>query len=101
REAREPFRLALHLDVAAVLRDDAVADRQAEPRAAAHGLRREERLEDLRADRGGHAGPVVLDDEHERIVLAARGRADRASPLRVLDRLLGVDEEVQEDLLEL
>ena len=42
---------AVHLDAAAVLGDDGVADRQPEPGAAARRLRREERLEDLRCDR--------------------------------------------------
>ena len=37
---------ALHLDGPAVRRDDAMADREAEPRALADTLRREERIED-------------------------------------------------------
>ena len=62
----------LELDVAAVRLGHRAHDRQPEPRrAAAVAVAAHEPLEDLLAQRGGHAGPVVLDREHH---VAARAR---------------------------
>lgn len=56
-----------NLDPAAVGRDDAVADSQTEPCAAAGGLGRVKRVEDLADDGGGNAGAGVGDfDSHIR-----------------------------------
>src|SRR5215472_3211084 len=67
RELGERPRPALDGDCAAVLlRDDVIADREAQSRALAGGLGREERLEQLVPDLGWDAGAVVpyphLDD---------------------------------------
>src|SRR6516164_9099324 len=62
-------RLTLHRDRAAVLlRDDVVADRQAEAGAFAGRLRREERLEQLVSDLRRDAGAVVTYPDFDRII---------------------------------
>src|SRR5262245_8890989 len=53
-EAGPDADVALDLDLAAVLCDDAVADAQAQARAPPHGLGGEERIEDLRQHVGGN-----------------------------------------------
>ena len=59
-ELGERAHLAVDLDRTAVLlRDDVVADRQAEPSALTGRLGREERLEQFVPDLGRNAGPVV------------------------------------------
>src|SRR5262249_61765975 len=50
---------ALHRDASPVRRDDAVADGEAEPRAAANVLGREEGIEDVAEGIGLDPGPVV------------------------------------------
>src|SRR5262249_29692459 len=98
---------ALHLDRAAVLLEDAVADRQPEPEALVLG--REERIEDARAHVGGNPGPLVA---HLRLDHAALPRAQihlaekrvQADPRRQRQtpaaphRLERVADEVVEDL---
>ena len=82
-----------------MLARDAVADRQAEARAQALGLGREERVEHPAPDLGRNARPVVRDLELD--LRLRRGGVDRDRAHRV-DRhqgLLGVDHEVQEHLL--
>ena len=51
----------VHTDGAAVLADDVVGDRQAQPRSLIGGLRGEERVEDLVHHVGGDAVAVVAD----------------------------------------
>src|SRR5690606_654782 len=60
-EPGAPAGLAVHLDPAAVLRHDAVADRQPQPGAPPRRLGGEERLEDLGQFRPGDADTGVLD----------------------------------------
>src|SRR5437899_2371268 len=62
---------ALHLDGAAVLLEDAMADREAEPEALVLG--REERVEDPRADAGGNPRALI---GHLRLGHAALARAE-------------------------
>ena len=73
-------RCAVHLDAAAVLGDDRVADRQPEPRAAAGRLGRVEWFEDL--GQVGAANPLtVIDhfgDDVLRVVAPSRAQLDRA-----------------------
>src|SRR5262249_61630895 len=63
-EAAAEARLALHLDPAAVLLDDPVRNREAEPRALADGLGGEEGVEDRREPVGGGALALVVAREH-------------------------------------
>jgi hypothetical protein len=86
-----------------VLLDDAVdTERRALP--LAH-LRREEGLEDARHDLGRDAGAVVLElDHHPRLSAfrpLASAHADGVAPAARHDGVLGVEQEVQEYLLEL
>src|SRR5262245_10719810 len=62
-----------------LLRDDVVADRQAEPRPFTGWLGREERLEQLGADLGLNACPVVAHSDLDRIAEFARGNRKRWS----------------------
>src|SRR6266571_3528176 len=95
-EGRSGARRALHLDLAAVVLDDPLGDRQpqADPRLA----RREERLEDPFEVGGGDAGAGVAEDDRRR--RHPPGRAARrglhlqpAARRRRLDR---VDDDVEE-----
>src|ERR671924_821392 len=89
-------RAAVHVDVAAVVLHDAVYER--EPEAAAAGLRREERLEDVAQVAGGDAltgvghaqDQAAAGDCHRHLELAAVGH-----------RLHGVEAEIPDDLPEL
>src|SRR5262249_53161901 len=90
----------IHGDLPAVLLDDLVGDRQAEPRALADRLGREERIEDLGQDIGRYALAVVLDFHRDVLVaLAVRGERDRA--LLGLDRLRRVVDQVEQYLVHL
>jgi hypothetical protein len=106
-------RLAVHADVTAALLHDAEHRRQAQSRAFAHGLRREEGLEDPPARRRVHAGARVADRDHD---VVARRHADVGARVRRvelhvrrLDRELSplrhgvarVHREVHDDLLDL
>jgi hypothetical protein len=67
-----------------VARDDGARDREAEPAALVAVLGGEERLENVRQDRRGDAGPVVADDDRDPGPLAAQGDPQGASrPERV------------------
>ena len=63
REDGAAVRQAVGADVAAVLLDDLVADRQAEPRALPDRLGGEERVEDASDDIARDARAGVADDE--------------------------------------
>src|SRR5262249_41808254 len=81
----------------AVRRRDPEAERQAETRALPHLLRREERLEHAAAQLLADPRPVVGHLERVR-VLAGSGADDAASGT-IADGVLGVQHEVQHDLL--
>ena len=83
---------------AAVLLDDRVGDRQAEPGALADVLRREERVEDPRQHLGRQPGPVVRHFEQDDVALAVvpRPHHQRAAAGGGRHRLLGVDHQVQQ-----
>ncbi len=101
---------ALHRDAPAMLRDDAVDDGQTEAGANAHGLRGEERLENALHRRFVHAAPRVPHREMRNLPLV---RGDLARRLRLAlqcdgdgahllaDRLGGVDDEIDHDLMEI
>ena len=79
-ELGEGPRLALDLDRAAMLLgDDVVADRQAEPRPFAGWLGREKGLEQLGADLGLNARPVVAHPDLDRLAEIARRDPERRS----------------------
>ena len=69
----------------------------------ADGLRREERVEDLGLHLLRHPGAVVVHLEHDRVAVGiVPGPKDqRAAAVCVEHRLFGIDDEVQEDLLDL
>ena len=84
-----------------LLRDDVVADRQAEPRPFAGWLGREERLEQLVPDLGRDAGPVVADADLDGIAEIARGDLERgaivaagAGRLALPGGIEGIDREI-------
>ena len=86
-----------------MLLHDAVRDGQTEPGPGANLLGREERLEHVRQHLPGDAGPVVDDLRLDRAATfaGARSHHDAGAALAVVDGLLGVEQEVQEHLLEL
>ena len=90
-------------DAAAVLLHDRVGDRQPEARALADLLRREERIEDLRLHLFRNPGPIVVDLEDDRVaVRVVPGAHDQhAAAVRGEHRLLGVDDQIEQHLLEL
>src|SRR5215831_7851822 len=89
-------------DVAAVLPDDPVGDAEPEP-GAGRALRGDEGVEDLRQHVGGDAGAGVLQrDPHAVRAEGPGGDPQAALAFRLLrHRLLGVGDQVDEDLLEL
>ena len=102
-ERRAGARLGLHRDAAAVLLDDRVGDGQAEARALADFLRREERIEDARLHVLRHARPVVVhfEDDGVAVEVVPAAQDERAAAVGREHRLLGVDDQVEQHLLEL
>ena len=105
-ERRALAHLRLHFDPPLVVLDDLLADRQAQARALGLALLRralggEERLEDLREQLLGdaRAGVDHLDANFEPVV--RRGGLDRERAAFAEHGLAGVDQQVQQDLLEL
>ena len=86
-----------------MLLHDRVRDGQPEPGALADLLRREERIEDLGLHIRRHARTVVGDLEGDRVALDVVPRADdeRAAAVGREHRLLGVDDQVEQHLLDL
>src|SRR5262245_51039593 len=95
REPRAAARLAPHVDLPAVLLEDALRERQ--PVAGAALARREEELEAALAHVGRHADACVGDLERDEAALAARAHEQLAAAFHRLPR---VREEVQDRLLE-
>ena len=86
-----------------MLLHDRVGDRQPEAGALADLLGREERIEDARLHVFRHARPVVVHLEDDRVLRQVVPGADdqRAAAVRAEHRLLGVDDQVEQDLLNL
>jgi hypothetical protein len=86
-----------------MLLDDRVRHRQAETRTFSHFFRREERIEDPRQQILGHARAVVVDlEDHGFLIGFVPGSEDqRAAAVRAEHRLLGVDDQVEQHLLQL
>ena len=89
------------LERAAVRGGDAVRNRQAQPGALPHFLGREERLEDAAPQLRLIPGPSSSDLDDLCRPRLHRPDDDRSAPGRRLDSLLGVEQEVQHDLLDL
>src|SRR6266576_3272090 len=79
------------LEVAAVKREQPLDDRQAEARAGVATIvarpRLEERIADLRQILRINADPVVLDRDHDRLILRLRPHSDAAARIAELDRI--------------
>ena len=86
-----------------MLLDDGVGDRQAEAGALADLLRREERIEDLALHLSRNPGSIVTDLKHDGLVFDVVPRADdqRAAAVGREHRLFGIDDEVEQHLLNL
>ena len=103
REHRSPFDRTIDRERAAVGLHDAETHRQPDTGAHPCGLGREIRLEHPRAQMCRNARPVVCDPDAEhlgkRIETAAHAYSTRCG--LVLQRLLGVDDQVEQHLMEL
>src|SRR5207244_12342018 len=89
-------------DRSTVRLDDSVADRQPEAGALPYRLRGEERLKELRLVFRRHARTIVVDLEAYFLADVEESDQDAAfHPADSLDRLLGVDDEVERHLFEL
>ena len=86
-----------------MLLGDRVRHRQSQAGALADGLGREERIEDFRLHFLGHAGPVVVDLEDDGVAvgIVPRPQDQGAAAVRVEHGLLGVHDQVEENLLDL
>ena len=100
-EARSLPGLRLHPDAAAVFAGDPVADGEPEARPDALGLGREERVEDLAADLGRDPRAGVGDLESGLAFVGARTNDDGAWSIDRHECLLGVDQQIENHLLEL
>ena len=103
-EFRARSAVAFHRHFSAVLLHDSIHDRKAKAGANARRLRGEERIENARGDARGNAGAVVGNFEHDSLLRAKSG--PRANPHVSLSavfqqRLFGVHQQVQDDLLQL
>ena len=93
----------VHADRPTVLLRDGVRDRQPQTRTRADLLRREKRVENLALDIRGHARAVVAHLERHGVVPGVVPCADseRAAVVGGAHGLLGVDDQVQQHLLDL
>src|SRR5258706_403206 len=96
-------RPGLEPDTSTMLLDDGVRDGQAKTGALADFLRREKRIEDFRLDLLGNAWTVVVDLEDDRLLLGIMPAAHHQDAAAVgrQHRLFGVDDEVEQHLLDL
>src|SRR5579884_3329725 len=89
---------ALHLDLPPVLLDNAVGDRQSQPRPLPHRLRREERIEDLLDVLRRNPASGVLDLHHNPLPLHSAANPD-LPPLSY--RLRRIHQNIHEHLIDL
>ena len=92
---------ALHRNLSAVIADDAVADAQAEAGALADIASREERIEDARQVRRVDAVAGVGHRELDGSTPALWRAPTAGGDLRAAHRLLGVEHQVEQHLLQL
>ena len=102
-ERRPARRLRLQRDPPGVLLDDRVGDGQSEAGAFSDFLRREERIEHARLHVFRHARAIVVHLENHRVFLRVVPGADdqRSAAVGAEHRLFGVDDEIEQDLLNL
>ena len=100
-EGRSLARPAFDANAPAVVVDDAVADRQAEAGPLAAFLRREERVEDAAQVLRRNADAIVDERQEDVALLGARADLQLAAAVRAQHRVLGVGDDVEEDLLDL
>ncbi len=102
-ERRARALLRLHPDAAAVLLYDGVRHGEPEAGSLSDLFRREERIEDPILHLFGKPGPIVvdLDDDRFTIAIVPGAHGQRAAAVGALHRLLGVDDQIQQDLLDL
>ena len=92
----------LHADGAAVGPNDLGGDRQAEAGALARRLGGVERVEDRLPDALWNPGAIVFNRQHDAVCpIRSERQADRAVAALGGDGLLGVDHEIQQNLLQL
>src|SRR5262249_2222745 len=85
-------------DLALVLADDPVRDREAQAGALAHTSAREEGLEDVLEHLGRHPASVVVEDHLGHAVAVTKIDPEGAVDFHRVER---VDDEVEDDLLDL
>ena len=97
------LRVRLEPDAAAVLLHDRVGDGQAKAGALADFLRREKRIEDLALPLFRNPRPIVIDLEHggAAICVVRGAHDDGAAAVGAEAGLLGVDQQVEQHLLDL
>src|SRR5262245_31084025 len=95
--------LRLQSNASTMLLDDGVGNGQSQTGALAYFLRREERIEDFRLQVVGDSRAVVVDLELDRLVPGVVPGADDDGSAAVVREhgLLGVDDQVEQHLLDL
>src|SRR3954463_13868645 len=103
REDGAPSGRTVDAERSAVGFHDAEAHREPHPRADADRLGGEVGLEDARAQLRWNARPAVGDADPDSLAgrVVARSHADAARSGVILQRMLRVDDEVEQDLMEL
>ena len=86
-----------------MLLDDRIRDGQPQAGSLPHLFRREKRIENPRLHVVGHARTVVVHFEHDRVAVGVVPRAhdQRAAAVRADHGLFGIDDEIQQHLLNL
>src|SRR6185503_11363359 len=100
-EHRPAFGRAVHGQTTTVALDDAETDREPDARTAAWRLGREVRIEDARTNRRRNTRTVVGDENPHALALPIAGDAKPAWRRLTFHRLLRVDDQVQEHLVQL
>src|SRR5438132_11277861 len=88
---------ACGLDLAAVIGDDAIDNRQPESGALASALAGEERLEEVLEHLVGHAAAVVGEDYFGETRSGLEGDRERAARLDAIQR---IGDQIEDDLLD-
>src|ERR1700690_184082 len=105
RESRAPPKLGFKRQCPAMLLDNRTRDSESQPRAAAHGLRREKWVEYSGLDLGRNSGSGVLNRDDNVIAFGPRSDDDLAAAVRprndIGDGMPRVDDKVEEHLVQL
>ena len=102
-ERRAAFRMRVNPNLTAMFLDDGIRHGQSEPSSLANILRGEEGIENLRLHFNGDAGAIVTDFQCDDLGLGIVPRADdeRTPAVRREHCLLGIDDQVEQHLLDL